>query len=92
LGFEWDIEKAKANFSKHGVRFAEAQPVLEDDDNAITIVDDESDPSEQRFVTIGKGAKERLLVVVYCLRDQKFRIISARPAEGHERRQYEEKR
>ena len=92
MDFEWDVGKAKANFSKHGVRFPEAQSVLEDDDDAITIVDNESDPSEERFVTIGMGAKQRLLVVVYRFRGRKIRIISARPAEGRERRQYEEKR
>jgi hypothetical protein len=30
--------------------------VLEDDD-AITITDDESDPEEQRFVSIGRGRR-----------------------------------
>jgi uncharacterized DUF497 family protein len=38
------------------------------------------------------GVKERALVVVYCYRGRKIRIISARPAEAHERRQYEEHR
>jgi uncharacterized DUF497 family protein len=32
---------------------------------AITITDDVSDPSEQRFVTLGMGAAGRLLAVVY---------------------------
>jgi hypothetical protein len=55
LEFEWDVEKAKANFNKHGLRFSETPPVLENDDDAITIADDESDPHEQRFVTIGRA-------------------------------------
>jgi uncharacterized protein len=50
MGFEWDAEKAEANCKKHGVRFAECIPVFEDD-YAITITDDESDPGEQRFVS-----------------------------------------
>ena len=37
------------------VRMPEAIPVF-DDPYALTITDDESDPSEQRFVTIGMGA------------------------------------
>jgi uncharacterized DUF497 family protein len=92
MEFEWDVRKAEANFKKHGVRFSESLPMLEDDDEAITIPDDESDPDEQRSVSIGMGAKERLLVVVYCYRDEKIRIISARLADAEERRQYEEKR
>ncbi len=54
MSFEWDPVKAKANFKKHGVRFAEAEPVFVDD-FAITITDDESDPHEQRFVFDWKG-------------------------------------
>ena len=42
----------------------EAIPVF-DDPHAITITDNESDPNEQRFVTLGLGAAGRLLVVVY---------------------------
>jgi hypothetical protein len=38
------------------------------------------------------GAKERVLVVVYCHRGENIRIISARVAEPRERSQYEESR
>lgn len=89
MGFEWDEQrKAGFNFRRHGVRLPEAIPVF-DDPYAITITDDVSDPSEQRFVTIGMGAAGRLLVVVYSYRGENIRIISARPAEPHEREQYE---
>ena len=89
MGFEWDeANKARINFGKHGVRMPEAIPVF-DDPYAIAITDDESDPGEQRFVTIGMGAIGRLLVVVYTWRGENLRIISARPAEAHEREQYE---
>lgn len=89
MGFEWDADKAEANFRKHGVRFAESLPVFADD-YAMTVTDDESDPGEQRFVSLGVGAKGRVLVVVYAYRKQNIRIISARVAEPHEREQYEE--
>jgi uncharacterized protein len=89
--FEWDPIKAEANFRKHGVRFAEAQPVFADD-FAIMIPDDGSDPLEQRFISIGKGARLRVLVVVYCYRGGNIRIVSARLAEPHERAQFEEQR
>ena len=49
----------------------------------------ESDPNEQRFVTIGMGAAGRLLVVVYTYRGENIRIVSARLAEPHERQEYE---
>lgn len=91
MSFEWDLRKAEANFKKHGIRFAESLPVFEDD-YAITIADDESDPGEQRFISMGTGVKGRVLVVVYSYRGRKIRIISARLAEAHERSQYEESR
>jgi hypothetical protein len=91
MEFEWDVRKAEANYKKHGVRFSESLQVFEDD-YAITITDDESDPDEQRFVSIGTGVKGRVLVVVYNYRGKNIRIISARAAETHERSQYEESR
>lgn len=51
MDFEWDVRKAESNFEKHGVRFSESLAVFEDD-YAIAITDDESDPEEQRFISI----------------------------------------
>jgi hypothetical protein len=89
VSFEWDQRKAEANYKKHGVRFSECLPVFEDD-YAVTVTDGESDPHEQRFISIGMGAKDRVLVVVYSYRGTKIRIISTRVAEAHERLQYED--
>ena len=92
VGFEWDEEsKAGINFRRHGVRMPEAIPVF-DDPYAITVADDESDPNEHRFVTLGMGAAGRLLVVVYAWRGENVRIISVRPAAAHEREGYEAER
>ncbi|HEX4230495.1 MAG TPA: BrnT family toxin [Bryobacteraceae bacterium] len=63
--FEWDANKADDNYRKHGVRFSTEAPGVLDDDFALTIMDDESDPAEQRFVTIGMGTNAPVLVVVY---------------------------
>jgi len=84
----WDQEKAAQNLLKHGVRFADAVLVLHDP-YAITIADDESSPDESRWVTMGADALGRVLVVVYTYRGEDIRLISARAAEPHERRDYE---
>jgi uncharacterized protein len=81
------IEKEKNNVRTHGVHFAEAEPVF-DDENAITTLDDVSDPSEQRFVTIGMGAIGRVLVVTYTHRGDNYRIINARKANKTELQEY----
>lgn len=85
---EWDPKKAASNFLKHRVRFADSVAVLEDE-HAITLRDLEEE--EERWVSIGSDALGRVLVVVYTLRAQRIRMISARRATRHERAQYEEK-
>lgn len=85
--YEWDDQKAASNLQKHGIDFADAVTVLEDD-AAITVVDEDSD--EERFVTIGMDGLGRILVVVYTWRNQNIRIISARKATRAERAQYED--
>jgi hypothetical protein len=91
VSFEWDPNKAVANVRKHGVQFSEAVGVFSDD-YPITITDDESDPHERRFLTLGIGIKGRILIVVYCYSGENIRIISARAAERPERDQYEAQR
>ena len=88
MGFEWDAAKARTNLRIHGLRFEESRAVF-DDPYAITIADDEADPSEERFVSIGMGALGRVLVVVYTYRGDNIRIISARVASARERAEYE---
>ncbi len=87
MNYEWDPDKAKSNQKKHGIRFADAVGVFEDE-NAITI-DDEHE-REARYITIGKDFLSRILVVVYTFRDIVIRIISARKATTRERKMYEE--
>jgi hypothetical protein len=86
VDYEWDETKAQTNRRDHGIDFADAATVFEDD-FALTALDDASD--EDRFVTLGMDAVGRLLVVVYTWRGDRIRIISARKATKPERRHYE---
>ena len=52
MEFEWDPRKAKENFRKHVVDFADAVIVLHDE-IALTIEDPDHD--ELRFKTLGMG-------------------------------------
>ena len=54
----------------------------------MTLADD--DPNEERYATIGMDALGRLLVVIYTMRGERIRIISARRATRNERAEYEE--
>jgi hypothetical protein len=88
IEFEWDPVKAKTNLRKHGVNFADAATVFEDE-TVLTIEDPDAE-GERRYVTVGRDAVGQVLTVVYTCRAQSIRIISARKATKHERQAYEE--
>jgi hypothetical protein len=85
--YEWDPAKNRANLAKHGVDFADAVAVFEDD-LALTRPDPAS-RGESRFVTLGLDAFGRHLVVVFTERGARVRIMSARLATKLERKAYE---
>ena len=85
MKYQWDTDKARSNFMKHGIYFSDAVSVFSDD-SAITKKDDNS--HEERFVTIGMDAFGKILVVVFTWRDDEIRIISARKANPREYKQY----
>ena len=88
MKFQWDINKARRNLSKHGVRFSDAATIF-DDELALTIEDPDA-VGEWRYVTMGQSAAGVLITVVYTLREKEIRIISARQATRRERQYYEE--
>jgi uncharacterized protein len=89
LKFEWDARKALANRAKHGVTFEEAGTAFSDF-LSITVPDPLHPAVEERYVTIGKSERQRLLVVVHADRGDGVRLISARVATARERKAYEE--
>jgi uncharacterized DUF497 family protein len=87
VDYEWDPAKAAANFTKHGVRFADAALSLEDPLGLSTPDPDTS--GEPRLIFLGVDPAGRVLVTVYTLRGRSTRIISSRKASRAERRAYE---
>lgn len=86
--YEWDDDKAEANWQKHHVSFDEAVTVF-DDPREITSPDPQHSTDEDRFISVGRSQSGQILTVVFTERDQRLRIISARQATRRERRQYE---
>jgi len=88
--FEWNAEKAKSNWLKHGISFDEATTVF--DDSLARIFEDElHSTDEKREIIIGHSINNRLLVVCFTLRpDERIRIISARLRTAKEQKAYEE--
>lgn len=91
MRFEWDPPKAEANLRAHGVSFAEAVTVLEDD---LALTREDADAVEEpRFVTLGLSNLGDLLVVVCAYRDPDIiRVISAWRANKRQRVLYEKGR
>ncbi len=90
--FDWNPTKADSNQSKHGVAFDEAMTIFADA-HAITIFDENHSDDEERWVTLGRSAGGRLLLVVHTHVDiavdvTLIRIISARRPTRKEAAQY----
>jgi uncharacterized DUF497 family protein len=90
--FEWDEQKNRQNLRKHDVCFETAMLVF-DDPYALTQRDFTSEDVE-RWITVGAIGPSSILLVVHTFYEKQgeeiIRIISARAAESHERRAYEE--
>ena len=89
MTYEWDPAKAAENLKKHGVSFEEAASIFLDA-LALTFWDPDHSEEEEREITIGRSAEQRILFVAHTAREDRIRIISARQATSQERRQYEE--
>jgi len=84
--FEWDDDKAAANWRDHGVGFHDAVLAFSDA-FAVERVDDREDYVEERINLIGM-CDAVLLHVTYTECNERIRIISARRAERHEQDDY----
>jgi uncharacterized DUF497 family protein len=90
--FEWDPQKAEANFRKHGISFEVAVAVF--DDPFVVRIPDRIEDGEECWQAIGMAGASLLLVVVHTYRQfadiEVARIISARKPTRAERKLYEE--
>ncbi|MFO1039076.1 MAG: BrnT family toxin [Geminicoccaceae bacterium] len=89
--FTWDPEKAAANRRAHGVSFEVASRVWLDPLHVI--LPDRWQDGEERWHAVGLVGAAAVLLVVHTYLDDSghlIRIISARRATAHERRNYEE--
>jgi uncharacterized DUF497 family protein len=88
MWFEWDEHKAATNEGKHGVTFEEAATCFYDP-LQVAYYDPDHSEAEDREILIARSDHDRLLLVVYTLRGEAIRIISARRLTPKETRDYE---
>lgn len=87
--FEWDNQKAFANQRKHDLSFETACEVFFDP-FLVVLEDTEEVDDELREKLIGMTRDWRIVLVVYVMRADRVRLISARDATVTERKQYED--
>ena len=86
MKFEWDEAKSRINREKHGISLAEAC-VLWDGEYLEA---ESSHPEETRRLAVGKIGG-RFWTVIFTMRGETIRLISARRSRENEKEAYHEK-
>ena len=86
-GFEWDEHNAKKNWLKHKVLPSESEQLFFN--QPLVVVDDVKHSSqEKRYYALGNTDTKRLLFVVFTVRGNQIRVISARDMNRKEKKEY----
>ena len=89
--FEWDDGNRGKNFQKHKVTDEECEEVFSDPFKLV-FADRKHSEQERRFVLVGTTKRYRHLFVIFTIRDQRIRVVSARDLKRKEYRFYKEQR
>lgn len=87
-GFDWDAGNRDKNEEKHGVTSMECEEIFFNLPH-IVAKDPRHSEGEDRYTALGRTQGRRFLFVAFTLRDNKIRVISARPMSRKERKIYE---
>ena len=88
IGFEWDKGNLLKNWEKHKVSAAECEQIFFNRP-LITGADEKHSQREARFYALGQTDTGRFLFVVFTVRNNFVRVISARDMNRKERKVYE---
>ena len=88
FSFDWDFGNIEKNETKHGVTTEEVEEIFKY--GKMLPLGKQVRPvvKEDRFGIIGPTKEEKMLCIVFTIRDNKVRPISARMASQKERRLY----
>jgi len=81
--FEWDLAEEEYNIRKHGIDFDQAAIAL-----SRPHLEARSDRNGEVRILAICPASGRIIVIIYTMRGQRCRIISARAARKDEQRAY----
>jgi hypothetical protein len=89
VGFDWDEGNKQKNWEKHQVDYRECEEVFF---NKPLLIGDDTNHSfqQQRYYALGRTDMARTLFLVFTVRNNKVRVISARDQSKKERKIYEQ--
>jgi uncharacterized DUF497 family protein len=86
--FQWDAANSGKNERRHGVTDREGEEIFFN--RPLVVAKSVKGGPELRYAALGKTYGSRLLSVVFTIRANRIRIISARPMSRRERELYAE--
>jgi len=89
IGFQWDEGNSAKNWINHGVLMSECEQLFFNKPLIIT-ESKKSSPKETRWYLLGKTDVGRKLFIVFTIRKNMVRVISARDMSKKEREIYDE--
>jgi uncharacterized DUF497 family protein len=90
LAFVWDKGNIDKNFKSHKVTNKESEEVFENNPRFLLEDEKHSTDIEKRYMLWGESDYKRKLTIIFTIRENKIRVISARDMHMTERRRYEE--
>lgn len=88
VSFEWDRGNLDKNYRRHKIANKEAEEVF-DNEFKFVFEDKKHSETEKRYGIFGQSKNGKLLSIVFTIRNNRIRIITARNMSKKERRSYE---
>lgn len=89
VGFEWDDGNIHKNETKHGLKWTIIEELFFNEP-LLVVEDFKHSLDECRCVALGKNNFGDLITVIFTVREQHIRVISARAMSKKERMIYEQ--
>ena len=86
--FDWDKGNINKNLQKHNVTDKESEEAFFDSRLRV-YYDKGHSKKEERYYALGKTLKGQILFIVFTIRNDRIRIISARDINKKEKMEYE---
>ena len=86
-GFQWDKGNYLKNWEKHGVRPSECEQIFLNRP-LIVAPDPKHSHKEERYYALGHTDADRLLFMIFTIRRDLIRVISARDMNKREEREF----